>query len=48
MDKKNDLLAKIIELDKKGEKEKIEVLIEERLKNEPNNVVLWLRLAKLE
>ena len=48
MDKKNDLISKIIELDKKGEREKIEVLIEERLKEEPNNVDLWLRLAKVE
>ena len=46
-----DLISKIIELSKDWgieELEKIEFLIEDKLKQDPNNIALWLRLAILE
>ncbi|MBD3231047.1 hypothetical protein GF322_00095 [Candidatus Dependentiae bacterium] len=43
-----DLISKIIELSKKDELRKIERLIEDKLKEEPNNIGLLLRLAVLE
>jgi tetratricopeptide (TPR) repeat protein len=50
----NDLETKIIGLNKNNKIEindkieKIEILIEEKLKQEPNNIELWLKLAMLE
>ena len=46
-----DLISKIIELSKDWgieELEKIESLIENKLKEDPSNIALWLRLAILE
>ncbi len=48
MDNKNDLAAKIIELEKKNTREKVEVLLEGKLKEDPKNIDLWLRLAVLK
>ena len=51
MDNKNDLVAKILELDKEDKEDKwveIEKLLENGLKKDPNNIDLWIRLAVLE
>ncbi len=48
MNKKNDFVSKIIELSNNDDEEKAAAMIEERLKEEPNNIELWLRLALLE
>jgi tetratricopeptide (TPR) repeat protein len=44
----NELEQKIIELSKNNENEKIEALLEERLKQDPDNIDLLFRLANLE
>ncbi len=44
----NNLILKIIELSKNNNEEKIETIIEEKLKQEPNSIELLLRLAVLE
>ncbi len=51
MDNKNDLVTKILELDKEDKEDKwveIEKLLENGLKKDPNNIDLWIRLAVLE
>ncbi len=51
MSNKNDLVTKILELDKEDKEDKwveIEKLLENGLKKDPNNIDLWIRLAVLE
>ncbi len=48
MNNKNDLVTKILELDKEDKEEEIEKLLEDKLKEDPKNIDLWIRLAVLE